>query len=674
MKHLMVLQARCGRRWWLVALALCACLGWERQALAIVNPAPGKSADIHMYVAATGSDDNPGTQAEPFSTIQRASQSAQPGTTIHVANGVYAGGFKTTASGSADARIVYISDTQWGARIVPGNSSTRSTLWDNRGDYVDIAGFDIDGSNGSDNWRNGLYTGGSHNVIRNNHVHHIATGVTPDGLGGAGIGTDNFYGGLNDDVIANLVHDIGPAYGSGIQGIYISTSGNVFYNLVYGIQDTCLHSWHNAHHVNFINNTAFNCINGAGIIVGGGSFYNNYSEGNDYSHVANNIVFDSAYGIIENGLTGIHNTYSNNLVFAIRNIDWSLHHGLQASGTIAADPQFVNYVRSGGGDYRLRITSPALGAGSVQFAPPTDRYGADRPPGARIDIGYADNLSSSLSCSGFNCVDLTLRQTVSPDPAAGGKDVILQFTAGNDGPITATSVTLVSPLPRGARFIWASPGCVNLDLSIQCNLGSLASGAIRPVTIVLRPEAEQSMTSSASVEAAQPDLNPENNAISSLIAVAATPPGTPVNRYHLYNVTTWEHFFTTSLGEFLWLGALGWQQYGTMGRLLDNPGIFNGVMATPYYRLYNPSRNVHYWTTDPNDYYNYTSRTESGWRAEGVDGYILPVIATGSVELFQMMRVSMPGLRYWCVDLDEYNTLTGSGEWIGEGGIGAVIQ
>src|SRR5438270_13262023 len=100
-----------------------------------------------IYVSTTGSDSNSGTQTSPFATILAASQAAQPGTTVHVAAGTYYGGFQTTASGTSSAPIHYVSDTRWGASIVPSPSSTSEFGWDQRGAYVTIDGFNVDRAN-----------------------------------------------------------------------------------------------------------------------------------------------------------------------------------------------------------------------------------------------------------------------------------------------------------------------------------------------------------------------------------------------------------------------------------------------------------------------------------------------------------------------------------------------
>jgi alpha-L-arabinofuranosidase len=61
-----------------------------------------------VHVAVTGSDSNPGTQASPLRTIQRAAEMAQPGDAITVHGGVYRERIDPPRGGESDAkRIVY---------------------------------------------------------------------------------------------------------------------------------------------------------------------------------------------------------------------------------------------------------------------------------------------------------------------------------------------------------------------------------------------------------------------------------------------------------------------------------------------------------------------------------------------------------------------------------------
>lgn len=315
-----------------------------------------------LYVSPKGADGNPGTAARPFRSLARAVRAAAPGTRVLVAAGTYQGGVRSKQSGRPDARIVFVSTQRWGAKIVPPKNSPNKTAWDNRGSYVDIVGFEVDGSSARNGikWTHGIYNGGSFSVIKQNLVHHIALENPCNGAGGAGIGVDSYYRGIKSDVIGNTVHHIGKPGCRFVQGIYISTSGSARYNLVYNVGGAAIQMWHDANNVIVSNNTV--AASTTGILVGGGDFYHTKGP-NDFTSVYNNIVYDNKYGISEQGSTGTNNTYRNNLVFLSATADWQLKNGLTHSGTINQAPQFVRYARNGDGDFRLRSNSPAIGKG-----------------------------------------------------------------------------------------------------------------------------------------------------------------------------------------------------------------------------------------------------------------------------------------------------------------------
>lgn len=322
----------------------------------------------HLYVAPSGSDSNPGTRDEPFRTLGRAAQAATPGTTVHVAPGTYFGGVRTATHGTAEARIVFESTERWGARLVPPLDSRQPAAWVNRANYLDIIGFEIDGTQYQSGmkWLSGIYNGGSHNGIHHNHVHHIGNDVPCESKGGAGIGIDSYYKGSNAEVVGNQVHDIGPPDCRTMHGIYISTTAHVRDNIVYRASGSGIHLWHDATHVTIRGNTVVG--SGIGIVVGGGDFY--HSKGpNDQTHTVNNIVYDNGQGIVEQGETGHKLSYRNNLVYQNSGADWKLPAGREHTGTISAAPMFVDYSRSGvESDFRLQQGSPAIGKGIAAAA------------------------------------------------------------------------------------------------------------------------------------------------------------------------------------------------------------------------------------------------------------------------------------------------------------------
>lgn len=380
-----------------------------------------------LYVSPLGSDTNSGSQEAPFQTILQASAAAKPGTTVHVAPGTYEGGFETTADGTASDPIRYVSDTKWGAKIVPAADSTYNTAWNNVGDHVTIDGFEVDGSNiqGGTPWMFGLYTSGTDSAVINNKVHDIARhdAALNDGNGGSAIGGDGYNGDTDISVLNNVVYNIGPANGTNdlIHGIYLTTNGDIKNNMVYQVDSAGIHLWHDAHDVNIVNNTVF--ASGSGVLVGAGDFVNSQAP-NDNTVVANNIIYDNDYGISEQGLTGTHNTYANNLVFK-NGTDWRLQNGMTHTDTIAADPQFVDYQRDGSGDYRLAADSPAIDAGTADGAPAADLDGTARTQGSGSDIGayeFSQAPQDPAPTPGEPEIGASDPEAGASDPGAGTED------------------------------------------------------------------------------------------------------------------------------------------------------------------------------------------------------------------------------------------------------------
>jgi hypothetical protein len=369
--------------------------GAPRLLAAISASAPTLSAatttpatTYNYYVSSTGSDTAAGTKAAPFKTLARAAKAAvKAGTTVWVAPGTYAGGIKTTANGTATARIYWVSTTKWGAKIVPPTSSSNNNAWDNRGNYVSIIGFDVDGTNSGSGtkWTHGIYTGGSYGMIQDNHIHHVARSVACTSAGGSAIGVDSYYHGVKTDIVSNVVNDIGPAGCTYVQGIYVSTSGTIKNNLVYRVGAVAIHLWHDATDVIITNNTVTS--SNFGMVIGGGDFYYT-SAGANNVYVANNIVYDNKYGISEQGTTGKNNKYVNNLVFQNPTYNISLRNGLVATGTISSNPLFKAYSKTAATpDFHLTTSSPAIGRGTATNAYATDLDGKPRNASTGYDLG-----------------------------------------------------------------------------------------------------------------------------------------------------------------------------------------------------------------------------------------------------------------------------------------------
>jgi uncharacterized repeat protein (TIGR01451 family) len=297
---------------------------------------------------------------------------------------------------------------------------------------------------------------------------------------------------------------------------------------------------------------------------------------------------------------------------------------------------------------------------------------SEHSPGP-VMLGMFKDMGWQLQTA--STADVGLTESATPNPAVTGKDVVFTMTVTNHGPGTATGVVVHNAYDLGASVIWASPSCGAVVPGLyDCTVGTLANGASMTFKLVLRTNNAGSTFNNAGVTSATTDSNSANNSPTLAVPVSLSPAGMPVLRYRLYSPVTQEHLYTTDLNEYNTLGSFvgTWNQEGTVGSVLNNPGSFNGVIATPYYRLYNTTTNWHHWTTDPNEYY--TLILFPNWHGEGVDGFILPANTTGATELFRLLYPDGRGLHHWTIDPVEYNALITTFGWIGEGGSGFVIQ
>ncbi|HKD80951.1 MAG TPA: right-handed parallel beta-helix repeat-containing protein [Candidatus Angelobacter sp.] len=346
-----------------------------------MQPAP--PAIFEYYVSPRGNDAGDGSATSPWATIQHAANVAGPGALVHVTPGKYIEAIRTTTSGNSAARITFRSDAKWGAKIIaPGSDSA----WENRASYVDIEGFDITGSA-----RLGILNQGSFVRIMGNHIHDIPAQCGNGG--GAGINNAN-YQASDNDVVGNLVHDIGSTLSvkcGTVQGIYhANLRGHIMNNIVYRAWAYGIHLWHAPKNVVVANNLVFQ--NGeAGILVGAGDAPGGVVASGIV--VVNNMILNnpaSTWGggqaIIESGLTGADNKYSNNLIWSNKQ-GIVLQNGISTAGTIKADPRLEDYRADGSGNYHLSQSSPAIAAGTVVGVPPIDFDGHIRPAASRPDIG-----------------------------------------------------------------------------------------------------------------------------------------------------------------------------------------------------------------------------------------------------------------------------------------------
>ena len=193
----------------LVALAILglllpqACLSSPPQ---LAAPVAAQSADV--YVSPSGNDANPGTQAQPLRTIQRAVNAVSAGGAVTIRGGTYHETVDVARSGTA-GRPITISGYPGERPLIDGANSLPAGAEDGSpplfrisGSYVTVSDLEIANSLGM-----GVLVTGSNNVVRNLHVHHCRE----DGIIVSGSGADNLV--ENSDVWSNCLSNVNGSRG-----------------------------------------------------------------------------------------------------------------------------------------------------------------------------------------------------------------------------------------------------------------------------------------------------------------------------------------------------------------------------------------------------------------------------------------------------------------------------
>ncbi|MCD7034214.1 DUF1565 domain-containing protein [Metabacillus sp. GX 13764] len=139
--------------------------------------------EMNLYVSPSGNDENPGTKDKPFKHIQKAVNSAKPGTVILARQGDYQEQILIKKSGQKGAPIVLKNYPGEKAVIngkgVPVSSDNQGLISLQNSSYVTIEGLEIKDyqTNKEDLVPAGIFISGSGKGIRlvNNHLYHIET-------------------------------------------------------------------------------------------------------------------------------------------------------------------------------------------------------------------------------------------------------------------------------------------------------------------------------------------------------------------------------------------------------------------------------------------------------------------------------------------------------------------
>ncbi len=276
--------------------------------LAAATPA---TATVY-YVDPGGIDTNPGTESQPWRTIQKAADTMVAGDTVYVKAGTYSERVVPQSSGSAGSLITYAA-YPGDVVTIDGTGVALPSGWGglfeiSGRDYLTVSGFRVRDAGPDDNHSGILVEDSSHVTIENNYTYNTASSgigvwnsdhVTIDGneielacndgeqecLTVAG--TDVF------EVKSNWVHDGGPGSlgGEGIDAKDGSSNGKVYGNLVENLNRLGIYvdAWDkHTYNIEIYKNTVHDCADGLAVASEAGGLLENVL-------IYNNVVYHNRW-------------------------------------------------------------------------------------------------------------------------------------------------------------------------------------------------------------------------------------------------------------------------------------------------------------------------------------------------------------------------------------------
>jgi PKD repeat protein len=192
--------------------------------------APILASAATYYIAPSGSNSNPGTQAQPFATLQRAHDVAVAGDTIYLRGGTYLfpSMTKLTRDGASGNRIK-VFNFPGEVPVIdginqPNNSGLSATgiILMTGASWWHIKGLELKNGPISGIW---THQNSSNNIFEQNNIHHMGR---RGAAGNQGTGLAIMGPAVNNLVINNDVHDNDDelSFGGGANGINVSGAGS----------------------------------------------------------------------------------------------------------------------------------------------------------------------------------------------------------------------------------------------------------------------------------------------------------------------------------------------------------------------------------------------------------------------------------------------------------------
>jgi uncharacterized repeat protein (TIGR01451 family) len=151
--------------------------------------------------------------------------------------------------------------------------------------------------------------------------------------------------------------------------------------------------------------------------------------------------------------------------------------------------------------------------------------------------GDANNKAAVSPCSDEQLVvsplvDLAVTKVGFPNPDEVGSNITWTMVVTNNGPDTATGVTISDPMPTGNTYVSASTthGSCTGGAILSCSLGTIPAKGTVTITLVTTPTVVGTVTNTVMVVGNETETDTSNNTASASVVVNefSSPPPPPV--------------------------------------------------------------------------------------------------------------------------------------------------
>jgi uncharacterized repeat protein (TIGR01451 family) len=170
--------------------------------------------------------------------------------------------------------------------------------------------------------------------------------------------------------------------------------------------------------------------------------------------------------------------------------------------------------------FRVRVSAAAAGTQVTN----TGRLRYFDPVSGKLVNLRTNTVTVSVGAA----VDLSLTKQSAVAVIAPGATATVTLTVANAGSSAATDARITDTLPSGETFVSSPDGCVAAGAAVDCDVGPLADGQSRVVSMTVRAGADAAsgttLTNRARVSSPEFDMDPSNNVASADLEVLAAPP------------------------------------------------------------------------------------------------------------------------------------------------------